>query len=431
MTIRHRDKPDRTDQSRYLKLLPYSEVREKIRNELSRLILPVQNIRVDLALGRVCTQVVRSNRDVPSRNISAMDGYAIMSSDTKSATLSEPVFFKVKGWIYPGTTKSRSKISRLETYYVATGSELPEGADAVARVEETRLMESKIAVSREIPSGKNISLKGEDIKSGQILLEKGCITNSADLTLLISAGVEKLGVYKVPDVGILSIGDELRKFGEVNGRIVNNYANLLHGYLSELGVRPRFLGISRDDSNQIRKIVRRQIERLDMIITLGGSSVGVKDLTLDALETKESITLFHGVRMAPIRPAGLVLMYDKPVVILPGHAVSAALSFFLIVIPALNVISGLQLGSRQSNVRAVATEEFSNSRPMDALFLVSLEEEAGSYRATPLGWGSNAMLNLAKANGFIHLNSNQLVGKGEEIPVTLLGNSEISRIRHV
>lgn len=420
----------RPDQRFHLKLLSYPKVKSMIDSQLSRYAIGSEKVSVEYVLGRVCAEDVRCRRDIPPLPISAMDGYAIRSADTRKATSSNVVSFEIKGTISPGHAAKKPLVSCFQAYYVATGSTIPQGADTVVRVEKTRFQKNGILLEKEIAKGDDICFKGEDVRSGTVLFERGTVLNSADLALAISSGIRSLRVFKIPRVGILSIGDELRSLNEKDdGRLVNNYANLIQGYASEFGAHATLLGIARDNPKQIGKIILKETKNWDMLITIAGSSVGTNDSILDGLQDAGATIVFHGLRMVPLRPVGLAVLAHKPLAILPGHAVSATLSFFLIVLPILNLLTGLPLEARQPVIKAVMEERLASTRSIDSLHLVqSKRSNDGAITAISLGWGSNLLLNLSKANGFILLRAKEIIEKGSEVSVTLLGGREISRL---
>lgn len=420
----------REDVSRHLKLLPYSKVREKIIDALSGRNPGIERVPIDAALGRVSAETVGMSYDLPAITSSAMDGYAIRSVETGNAHASRPVLFDVKGSLYPSSRRPASRLRGFDSYYVGTGAPVPIGADAVVKVEETRLVGSKISVSLPVPKWKNIAPQGKDLRAGAKVVAKGHIVNAADIALLISAGRSDLAVIKSPRVGILSTGDELTVLGsEEEGKKVNNFSNLIAGYLADAGTVPVPLGVAKDDEGEIREIVERELRHLDALVTIGGCSVGVKDLTPNALQgASECQEVFHGIRLVPVRPTGLFMVGKKPVVLLPGQSVAAALSFFLVVRPIVNILSGLGFDSRLPVIKARLSEGFSNHRPIGALFLVRLTAEDGLYTATPLAWGSNLISSLASANGYLQLDPGQTLKVAETVTVTLLGAQEILRV---
>ncbi len=420
----------RADVGGYLKLVPYDEVKRRIVGELPRLPLSVEKVPIDFALGRVSAEDVVSPCDIPGFSSSAMDGYAVRSSELRGADASHPVSFTVRGSLSHASSQPASRLTGLDTYYVATGAPLPVGADAVVKVEETRLSGNEVLVSVAIPKWKNVVLRGEDIRTGAAVVRRGQTVNAADIALLVGSGKDNLAVFRSPRVGILSTGDELTRFGsEEKGKRVNNYSNLIAGYLTDAGAVPVPLGVARDDPRQIAAIIENEIGNLDALVTIGGSSVGTRDFTPSALEGVGGCEeLFHGVRLVPVKPTGLFIVGEKPVVLLPGHSVAASLSFFLVMYPIINILSGLRFDSRLPLVRARLSKSISNPRPIGALFLVRLATEDGAYSAAPLRWGSNLISSLAGANAYLQVNPRSALNKGSMVTVALLGAREILRI---
>jgi molybdopterin molybdotransferase len=422
--------PDLQKQRR-LKLSSYSEIKAKIISAVQGLTTEIESIPVIQANGRICAEDIASTRDMPSDNLAAMDGYAVPSSITVEASPSNSVTLRIQGRLFPSSVPG-AKLDPGSTYYTATGAPIPIGTDAVARVEEVRVKGSSVEILRPIERGKNVFSRGEDYSRGDLLFSRGKILNSADLALLIFLGRESIKVFKEPMVGILSIGDELVQFGSqpTNGRITNNYFNLISGYVLESGGQVQFLGISSDDPATISNKLTEGAKKCDMMITIGGSSVGEKDYTVRAASLlPDASPIFHGVRMIPIRPAGLVMFGKKPIVILPANAISVAISFFLVAKPVLNLLSGLAYDDRIVRLRATCKSTFLNDKPMTAMYLVSLEKtDEGEYFFESLGWGSNLSNKLSKANGFVQLEPNQTISENEKASVVLLGDSEVSRI---
>ncbi len=411
----------RPDMRRYLKLLPLQEARERIGSKFEA--IGTELVSVDDSIWRVCAEEVRSRRDVPKWSISAMDGYAIRTDDTEKASPAEPLRLKIR-------VAAGGRIGQGEAIQVSTGDPLPGGCDSVIRVEETRIEEGEVVITGRGQKWKNVLFAAEDLQARQVILRAGEFINPAGVALLISAGVTKVRAFVTPRVGVVSVGTELKRFGNrSSGKTANNYANLILGYLSEFGAKATMVGVVRDDLIELRDLIERAIRDFDMIVTIGGASVGLSDLTPEAvLLDGESSMVFHGLRVVPIRPVGLAKVRGKPIAVLPGHAVSVALSFFEVVLPVLNVISGLALDSRRCVMQAKAAESFSNERPIDALWLVTLRRERKSYYAEPLRWGSNLVFNLSRANGFVRLRARQRIQQAQMVDVQLLGSTEFSRV---
>lgn len=420
----------RADMGEYLKLVTLTEAIGRIESALSSFRPQAESVPVDAALGRVSAEEVSAPRDIPEVATSMMDGYAIRSDGVSKATPSRPSFFTVRGSLTPASTRPSALQSGLDAYYVATGAPIPAGADAVVKVEETRLSGTRISVSLGVPRGKNIAPRGDDVRAGSPIVRRGQIVNAADIALLVAAGRSDMTVYRRPRVGVLSTGDELTRPGTgEEGKRVNNYANLMAAYLQDAGADPVLLGIAGDDEAEIAAKVDRSIGDLDALITTGGSSVGTKDFTTKAIATLDGCKeLFHGVRLVPAKPTGMFVVRGKPVVALPGHSVAAALAFFLIVHPTINIMMGLGPQAGTVRVEARVSGEISNHHPVEALFLVRLGTDGGTYHAAPLRWGSNLISSLAAANGFLEVQPRTTLKVGEVVVVTLLGWSEVRRI---
>ncbi|MDG6907094.1 MAG: molybdopterin molybdotransferase MoeA, partial [Nitrososphaerota archaeon] len=368
------------DALRFLKLSKYEEIHEKLVLNLSSFAPRIETIRVDSGLGRIAAEDVKSEIEIPSRDVTAMDGYAVRFSDLKGASLSTPVYLSVKGSIFVEHGLKLPVLLSGEAYYVATGSPLPKGSDTVVRVEEAVQVGTEgIEVKRVIPKGKDVAVKGEDIEKGEIVVRKGKLLTPIDVALLIGVGKKYFRAYRVPNVGLLSIGNELKEFDPTDsktteGTTINNYLNLLFGFLLQLDSNPVSLGICGDDQREIRSRIKQGLKQCDMILTISGSSVGRHDNVLGALQgIQGSETLFHGARVVPIKPCGVVTVHQKPIVIIPGHAVSSLLTFFTIALHVLNVVSGLPLGSRKVMIGAEASKDIVNERSIDALCLVKLD----------------------------------------------------------
>lgn len=411
---------------RFLRLLPFGEARDRV--GLWFRAVSSEWVGADRSAGRVSSSTVRARCDIPGSNISAMDGYAIVSADTEGASPRGPCQLRLVR--RPDGKPRAGNLRRGEASAVLTGDPLPRGSDAVLRLEQARVEGESVIVPAPVPRWKNVSLEAEDVKAGDVLLRSGEVIMPASMAVVISAGIARVRVHRAPRVGVISVGRRLKRFGDASpGRTVNNYANLVLGYLSEFGGGGTMVGIARDGVSEISGIVADAARRFDMVVTIGGVSVGSNDLVPDAvMGSPGSRMVFHGLRAVPLRPVGLASIGGVPVVMLPGHAVSAAISFFAIGVPVLNVLSGLRPDSRVPRLRATAAEEFANRRPMDAFVLAVLESRQDGLAATPLGWGSNLQSNLARANGFVHLRRGSRVRAGEPVSVELFGSSQLLRV---
>ncbi len=414
----------RLDQKRYLKLTPITSALEAILGEVGS--PRVEILPTVKSLDRFSAEDYAAKWDVPRFDVAAMDGYAVRSVDLPDG--GSPKLFTVKGRLSPNSSATAS-IGEGDTYYVATGSRLPAGADTVVRVEETRLVDvDKVSIDNKIEKGKNVSRRGEDLLRGETVLRKGERITPSSLSLLIYFGARRVRVYRKPRVGVLSIGSELVDFEKPKrgGGVYNNYSYLISSYLKRLGLEPKHLGVVADDAEAITRVVGRAINGLDVLLTIGGTSVGLWDNTPDALSAiPNSRVLFHGLRVVPLKPTGAICVERGGgktfIVLLPAHVVSAALSFHKVCLPLLSALSGGGPEAFRSTVNGLLERSVENPRSIDALYLVELRVENGELHVSPLGWGSNLMSNLLKAKGFIHLKPKQTLEGGSRVTVELLG----------
>lgn len=385
---------------------------------LPRAILPVSS-----ATRRICSETVYAKVQVSARPKAAMDGYGISSKATRNSSPLNPSKFSIRS---QGSSTSRAPQAALrsgEAIYLSTGSPVPPGVNAIARVEEARRTGRRIEITRPIPLGRDIESGGEDFKIGARLLGDGERVSPASVSLLMAAGRRKVTVYRTARVGIVSVGDELAdvtapKSG--NGP-VNNYAHLVAGYTSELGGDPALLGIARGGPEELSRLIRRSIGHLDLLVTIGRASVGVSDYVSEAISLIPGAEiLFHGLNMLLARPTGLAVVREKPVCILPAKAVSTAMSFLLVAAPLLSLMNGMSVDSRPQVIPAVASSAVTNKHSVEALILVALRSEAAHIEASPLRWGSNLSSELAKASGLVRLSAGQRVEKGGTLRVSLL-----------
>jgi molybdopterin molybdotransferase len=415
----------RVDQKRYLKLTPVASALEALLGEVG--FPKVEVVPTVESLDRFSAEDYAAKWDVPRFDVAAMDGYAVRALDLPDEGSAK--LFNVRGRLSPNSADTGS-LGKGDAYYVATGSPLPPGADTVVRVEETRFVDGdKVSIGVKLERGKNVSQRGEDLRRGEVVVRRGERITPNSLSLLVYFGVRHVRVYRKPRVGVLSIGSELVDFekSKRGGGVYNNYAYLITSYLKRLGLEPRRLGVVEDDAEAITKVVRRVLNGLDVLITIGGTSVGLWDNTPDAVsEIPGSRVLFHGLRVVPLKPTGAACVEGGGgksfIVLLPAQVVSAALSFHEVCVPLLSSLSGGGPEAFRSTVNGFLVRSVENPRSIEALYLVELRMENGDLLVSPLGWGSNLMSNLLRAKGFIRLRPKQALEAGSRVTAELLGS---------
>ncbi len=305
--------------------------------------LPSQVERASLtgAWGRVLAEDLVAAEDVPGFSRATMDGYAVKAEDTFGASESLPAYLSLVGEIPMGIAPDRD-LGVEETMAVATGSMLPEGADAVVMIERTaRIDENTVAVFRPVAPGENVLERGEDVRSGQAVLKKGTAIRAQELGVLASLGVTEVNVFSLPRVGIISTGNELVEPSRqpVPGQIRDSNSYTLYGAVKEAGGLPRLYDLVPDEEQRFRETILRAVAENELVLVSGGSSVGTRDLTLKTLDELGKL-LFHGIAVKPGKPTLATVIENssggKTLVIgLPGHPVSAFVTFKRLVEPLL------------------------------------------------------------------------------------------------
>jgi molybdopterin molybdotransferase len=313
-------------------MMPYEEALSIVLSHCPT--LPTERVYLLDALGRVLAEDVISEEDRPSFDNSAMDGYAVRWEDIKDA----PVELLVVGEL-PAGAEETFELPKGCAVKIFTGAPIPKGATAVVPVEYTEAKDGKVLIKEAFKEGANIRRKGEELKAGEVVLQKGTILRHYEIGLLASLNKVQVEVSRKPRVAVLSTGDEIKDLGEPitkpsQIRTSNGYT-LMAG-ISLAGGEPHYLGIVPDEPDRLKKVLS-QLEDYDVFITTGGVSAGDRDYIKTLVEEVGVKVHFHKVRIKPAKPIlfgtykeGKGLFFG-----IPGNPVSCAMAFDLIVKPAL------------------------------------------------------------------------------------------------
>jgi molybdopterin molybdotransferase len=351
--------------------------------------------------GRVLAEAVRSTRDVPPFRNSAMDGYAVRAADVGAASRETPAKLRVREVVAAGTVPQQTVVPGT-AIQVMTGSLMPEGADAVVRVEDTSADDDSVCVFVAVSGDANVRHPGEDVKAGDLVLEPGRVLRPADVGLLASLGWSVVRVRRRPEVAILATGDELVELGAAlgPGQIVNSNAYTLAAAVEEAGARPRLLGIVRDTEATTRAAFADAFTS-DMVLSTGGVSMGVFDIVRETLAGFGVRERFWKVAQKPGKPLTFGMRERLPVFGLPGNPVSALVCFYLYVRPALRAMMG-HTALHLPVVRATLEEEIRTTAGLTEFVRCTLDGEAHDYRARSTGSQSSAVLrSLSLGHGLI------------------------------
>ncbi|QCC52236.1 molybdopterin molybdotransferase MoeA [Halapricum salinum] len=281
---------------------------------------------------RVLAAPVTARRNVPHYERAAMDGYAVRASETFDASERSPVVMERQnvdsGPVEPG-----------QAQWVHTGSPIPEGADAVVKVERTRQRDDRVEIETAVAEGANVGPVGEDVSEGQQLFEAGHQLRPSDLGLCKVAGVGKVAVSQRPTVGVVPTGDELVQHDPEPGEIVETNGFTVSRYVERWGGAATDRNIVADQRSALRSAIQRDLTK-DIVVTTGGSSVGERDLLPEVVEDLGEV-LVHGIAIKPGHPAGLGIVEGRPIVMLPGYPVSCIVGAVQLLRPLLKHIGHL------------------------------------------------------------------------------------------
>ncbi|RKD31645.1 gephyrin-like molybdotransferase Glp [Thermohalobacter berrensis] len=406
----------------FFKVVSIEEAREKLINNFKDYKLPIEEVDILDSLNRVLAEDIISNINVPEFNRSTVDGYAIKSSDSHGANESMPSFLNIVGEVKMGEN-TNIKIKSGEAVYVPTGGMIPEGADSVIMIENAeRLDENTIAVYKAISPGENLIFKGDDIKKGELVLEKGKRVTSQDIGALAAIGISKVKVYRRPKFYVISTGDEIIDIDEELeiGKIrdINGYS--LSALIKKIGGEVVDKVIVKDDFDLLKEEMEKALSLSDIVLISGGSSVGARDYTYDLINSFDDIGVFvHGVSIKPGKPTLIGRANGKAVFGLPGHPVSAIIVFKVFVEHFIKELIDYKEEIRKT--KAIMDFNVHSSPGKETYQMVTLEERDGKLYATPIFGKSGMITLLSKSNGYIVIKSHEEgVTKGEEREVFFL-----------
>jgi molybdopterin molybdotransferase len=361
------------------------------------------------ALGRVLAQDVVAQDSLPPFANSSMDGYALIAADLAAASQENPAILRVVGDVAAGAVQD-VVVQRGTAVRIMTGAPVPPGANAVVPVEDTdeawrnreRPLPEQIQVHRPVQPGDYIRHPGEDIESGQTILEKGHILRPQEVGVLASLGISYVSVIRRPRVAILATGDELLEVEQPlqPGKIRNSNGYTQAAQILALGAIPMQLGIAEDTETAVRQKLKVGLDaNVDLFISSAGVSVGAYDVVKAVLEAEGNVG-FWRVRMRPGKPLAYGTYHGIPYLGLPGNPVSAMVSFERFARAAIRKMAGHTQLDRPTLPVTVQNEIHSDGR--ESYIRAIVTPEGGTYQAQVTGdQGSHIMTSLVKANALL------------------------------
>ena len=383
------------------KLLSVEQGRQRILNAVTA-ISSHEQLHLRAALNRVLAEPVVSAIDVPPFTNSAMDGYAIRYEDCTGASACS---LAVTGTSFAGAPFD-GEVKAGQCVRIMTGAVMPAGTDTVLMQETVEREGEQIRFDpANTKAGQHVRHAGEDTRAGQTVLEPGKLLGPAELGLLASVGVGEIRVYRKLRVAFFSTGDELTSIGMPlqNGQIYDSNRYSLHGLLSHAGVDFHDLGVIPDRREAVRDAFRQAAAMADLVLTSGGVSVGEADFVTETLEELGEIN-FWRMAMKPGKPLAFGKLGDAVFFGLPGNPVSAIVTFYQFVLPAIRRMSGgqppdpLVFEARCANPLKKAPGRMEFQRGI-------LQRSAnGSWEVSTTGLqGSHVLRSMSLANCFILL----------------------------
>ncbi len=384
-----------------------------------------ETVSINEALGRALSKSVVAKFDSPNYKTSAMDGYAIKHQDTIS--LDKP--FKVIAEITAGHP-SNYTISHYETARIFTGGVMPKGSDTVIIQENAKkIAPSKVIFKKSVRKNAYVRNVAQDFKKNSLLINKNKILSARDVGVLASANQTWVSVRRKPNIGILSSGDEVIRPGESikKGYVYSSSSVLVSSLIKLLGGQPIELEIAKDTKKDIKKAILNN-KKLDALVTIGGISVGKKDLIRSVLVNEGLKTYFWKVAIRPGKPVMYGMLDDIPVLSLPGNPVSAYLCSIIFLRPIIYKMIGQKNISMQQHDAQLTESLDENDIRETFVRAKSKVFSNGILKVTPLKDQDSSLVNsLANSNCLIRIKPfMKFLKKGSKVKILYYPNSNLS-----
>jgi len=397
----------RSEGSTSLTLIPPDEARRILGDTP-----PVGKERIDVseALGRVLAEPFAAPADLPGERRAVMDGYAVRGADVRGASELWPVVLSVAGTVPMGDVFPLG-VKAGEAVAIATGGWLPQGADTVVMVEHVSSLDrgARVELARAVVPGANVVERGEDLARGAAVLPAGRRLRPQDLAMLATFGVTSVAVHRRPRVAVLSTGNELCAPAQTPrpGQVRDANQTALGAQATAAGCDVTHAGIVPDDTTALRRTITRLLADHDAVILSGGSSIGTKDLSADALADLDPPgILFHGIDIRPGKPTLFARAGGKPVIGMPGFPTSSLIVFDAFIRPMLWRLGGERSRDPWPARRpARISREHRSVVGREDYLRVRLVERDGGLWADPLPGGSATLSNVVFADGLVRVDT--------------------------
>lgn len=392
---------------------------EDARARLAAAVHPITRtewIPLSEAAGRVAATDVTAAIFVPPFARSVMDGYAVIASDTSTASPTSPARLAIVERIYTGIVPMTT-IASGQCAEIATGAPLPDGADAVIMVEETLLAgDDLVAVRSAVVTGQNIGRKGADLSPGDIVVRQGDVLNPSRVGALAAIGAEQVEVFARPRVAVMSTGNEIVPPGQplAASQIYDVNRLTLCAIVGANGGAAEPHDAAPDDLDDLQDAFDRCADA-DVIVLSGGSSVGERDLIVDLVRARGGQMIFHGIAVKPGKPTAFAQIGDAAFFGMPGNPTSCLSNAYILLVPFLRATARLPHITPRV-VRATLGKRIVSQAGRHQFYTVRLENGV----AMPAFKGSGDITSMSRADGYIEIPAEQaVVEEGTALTVTL------------
>ena len=364
--------------------------------------MPIVELGLVEAEGAVLAEDVVSSISLPQFDNSAMDGYAVRSSDVGAASHGHPVRLRVLGDIAAGDV-AKAVVEPGTALRIMTGAPLPAGADTVVKVEDTDGGAEDVLVRASAAPGLHVRRAGEDVSPGTTVLTRGSVLRARQIGLLAAIGRARVRVHAQPTVVVVPTGSELLALGEPPrpGAIYDSNGPMIGSAVRAAGARVIVMPAVTDDDAAFATVIDEAAQAADLIVTTGGVSMGAYD-TAKAVLSARGTVVFEKVAMNPGKPQGFghVGTRPTPIITLPGNPVSAFVSFECFVRPAIRTLQGHAVTERPRRTASITMDL--GSPPGKEQFARAIVSGTDELSVAPVGLqGSHVMGGLGAANALI------------------------------
>jgi molybdenum cofactor synthesis domain-containing protein len=371
------------------------------------------------AAGRVLAEPIVAPMDVPPFARAAMDGYAVIAQDTFGSGNFNPALLALLEVVHAGDLAVGS-VTAGRCIQVATGSPVPPGADAVVQVEDTELVggeatEATVKIYSPVYPGQNISTQGKDIRAGREVLAVGVRLDPSKIGVLAALGLTQVTVFAKPSVAVVPSGNEIVPPGEPlpPGKIYDINSFTLSALIRDHGGLPTILPIMRDTLEDVERSLMGAVEIHDLVVISGGSSVGERDVMVEAVERLGELK-FHGIAVKPGKPTLCGVVRGKLLLGMPGYPTSCLTNGYGLLVPVLHRLGRLP-AARTGGVELPLSRRYTSTVGRHQFLPVRIEQG----EVVPVFKESGAITSMADAEGYIEIPANvDLVEKGERVLVT-------------